>query len=294
MLFLLASDAILRPALLGGGIALLLGVVILVVFHFFSVKKDPLEEELNEIMPGVNCGGCGYSGCAAYAEALASGAETNTSRCTAGGKDTADAIAAAMGVAPQAYIPTVAHVFCQGDCHHTQRRYDYTGTPHCASAAGLFAGPNSCTYGCLGFGDCYDVCEFNAIYIEDGIAKVNHNNCTACGKCVEACPKHLIQMIPKHELATKCSCSNHWPPAVTRKACTIGCIACRRCIKTCPVDAIEMDDNRVVIDQYKCIHCGKCVGVCPTKAITRGLLDGPKKEAADTAEKPDEDMKEGA
>ena len=115
------------------------------------------------------------------------------------------------------YIPKVAHVYCQGTQDHTKKRYEYTGTLHCASAHGLYSGPNSCTYGCLGFGDCVNVCEFNALYIENGIAHVNHENCTACGKCVDACPKHLIHMIPKHEAATVCTCSNHWPGAVTRK-----------------------------------------------------------------------------
>ncbi len=186
MILLLETNTILLPALIAGGVAVILGVVITLVFKFFAVKKNPLEEALNEILPGVNCGGCGYSGCSGYASALASAKEKNTSRCTAGGKDTADAIAKALGAAPQEYIPTVAHVFCQGDCNHTTKRYNYTGTEHCASATGLFAGPNSCTYGCLGFGDCYNACEFGAIYIEDGIAKVDHTKCTACGACVAA------------------------------------------------------------------------------------------------------------
>ena len=268
-------NPILSAALIGGGIALLMGAIILVVFHFFSVEKDPLQEEIEGILPGANCGGCGYSGCSAYASALADKSEENTTLCTAGGQDAATAIAAALGVEAGTVVPMVANVFCQGTCEHTHERYEYTGTPHCASANGLFAGPNSCTFGCLGFGDCVNVCEFNAIYIEDGVAKVNPNRCTACGKCVKACPKELIRLIPKHELATNVTCSNHWPAKVVRSACKVGCIACSRCVRTCPVDAIKIEDNLAVIDQYACIHCGECVEVCPTKAIHRGLLDGP-------------------
>ena len=275
-LVILQTSNILLPALIGGGTALLLGIVIILVFRFFSVKEDPLVEELNEVLPGVNCGGCGYSGCLAYAVALASGEDGNTSKCTAGGVETAEAIAITMGTAPQAYIPQVAHVFCQGSGEYTTKRYEYTGTPNCASSTGLFGGPNSCTYGCLGFGDCYDVCEFDAIWIDDGLAHVNHENCTACGKCVIACPKDLISLIPKHELATVNSCLNHWPAAATRKNCKIGCISCRLCIKVCPVDAIHMDDNLAVIDQQICIHCGECVKVCPTNSISEGLLAGIK------------------
>ena len=265
----------LTPALIGGAIALVMGIVILIVFKVFAVKTDEKVEEINQILPGVNCGGCGYSGCMGYAEALGSGADTDSNKCTAGGAETAAALAAYLGVEGGQYIPKVAHVHCQGNQDHTQKRYEYTGTPHCASAHGLFSGPNSCTYGCLGFGDCVNVCEFDALYIEKGIARVNHNNCTACGKCVDACPKHLIHMIPKHEAATVNSCSNHWPGAVVRKNCSIGCIACTRCVRVCPVEAIHMEDNLAVIDQLICIHCGKCVEVCPSKSITQGLLYGP-------------------
>lgn len=279
-LVILQMSNILLPALIGGGTALLLGIVIILVFRFFSVKEDPLVNELTEVLPGVNCGGCGYSGCLAYASALASGEDSNTSKCTAGGLETAEAVAMTIGTAPQEYIPQVAHVFCQGSGEYTGKRYEYTGTPNCASSTGLFAGPNSCTYGCLGFGDCYDVCEFDAIWIDDGLAHVNHENCTACGKCVAACPKNLISLIPKHELATVNSCANHWPAAATRKNCKIGCISCRQCIKVCPVDAIHMDDNLAVINQEICIHCGECVKVCPTHSISQGLLVGKEAEKA--------------
>lgn len=269
------TNPILLPALIGAGIALLAGIVILLVFRFFSVEVNPLQKTLEDVLPGVNCGGCGYSGCAAYAAALADGSEPLTTLCTAGGQDTATAVAEVMGVEAGTVVPTVAHVYCQGTTGNTAERYVYTGPRNCAAAASLFSGPNSCTYGCLGFGDCVAVCEFNALYIEDGIAHVNHENCTACGKCVAACPKLLIEMIPKHELATTVTCKNCWPAKAARQACKVACIACGRCVKVCPVNAIVMENNLAIIDQELCIHCGECVKVCPTKAIREGLLKGP-------------------
>ena len=276
LLSVITQNPIVLPAFIGASIALFSGIVILLVFRFFRVEENPLQKTLEDVLPGVNCGGCGYSGCAAYAAALASGEEPLTTLCTAGGQDTATAVAEVMGVEAGTVVPLVANVFCQGTKENTTKRFDYTGTPHCASAAGLFAGPNSCTFGCLGFGDCVAVCKFNALYLENGIAHVNHNNCTACGKCVDACPKFLIHMIPKHELATNVTCSNHWPAKVVRKACKVGCIACGRCVRVCPVNAIKIEDNLAVIDQELCIHCGECVKVCPTNAIRQGLLDGPE------------------
>jgi electron transport complex protein RnfB len=272
---LAATNSILISSLIGAGIALALGAIILVVFKIFAVPVDERAKNLNELLPGVNCGGCGYSGCMGYAEALVEGTETETTLCTAGGAETADDVAEFLGVAPGIYIPTVAHVYCQGSDFHTETRYDYTGPDNCAAATGLFAGPNSCTYGCLSMGDCVDACKFNAIYIEEGVARVNHENCVACGKCVEACPKYLLHMIPKHEAATVVSCSNHWPGAKIRKECSIGCIGCTRCVKVCPVEAISMDDNLAIIDQNICIHCGDCVEICPTASITQGLIAAP-------------------
>ena len=283
---LLAANNILIPALIGAGIALVLGVVIIVVFKVFSVSTDERADNLSQLLPGINCGGCGYSGCMGYAEALVEGTETDTTLWTAGGADTAEDVANFFGVAPGVFIPTVAHVHCQGSDLYTETRYDYTGPENCAAATGLFAGPNSCTYGCLGMGDCVAVCDFDAIYIEEGVARVNHENCVACGKCVDACPKFLIHMIPKHELATVVSCSNHWPGAKIRKECSIGCIGCTRCVKVCPVDAIKMDDNLAVIDQNICIHCGDCVKVCPTASITQGLINAPGSHLDSSAAKP--------
>ncbi|NLB08391.1 MAG: RnfABCDGE type electron transport complex subunit B [Clostridiales bacterium] len=287
------TEGILAPTLIGAGIAFVLGAIILIVFKVFAVPVDERAANLAELLPGGNCGGCGFASCMAYAESLVEGEVTETNRCTAGGEETVAAIANFLGVEPGIFVPQVAHVYCQGSDKYTKTRFEYSGSTNCAAAAGLFSGPNSCTYGCLGMGDCMLVCDFNAIYIEEGVARINHENCVACGKCVDACPKHLIHLIPKHESATIVTCSNHWPAARIRKDCSIACISCGLCLKACPVNAITMEDNLAVIDQRLCIHCDECLAVCPTTAIRRGLLgakgshqDNPKSKTMVKKEAP--------
>jgi Na+-translocating ferredoxin:NAD+ oxidoreductase RNF subunit RnfB len=266
-------QSILVPTAIGGGIALILGIILVVAARIFALPADEKLEEIRAALPGVNCGACGYSGCDAYAMALRDG-EPNAAKCPVGGKETAMELAAILGLSPPSFIPQVAYVFCQGTTDHTSKRYDYQGITSCASAQGLFSGPNSCTFGCMGFGDCVAVCPYDAITISDGIAHINTDRCKACGLCVAACPKELIQIIPRHYNAYTVSCRNKWPGAQTRKNCKVGCIGCSRCYKVCPSGAITMDGPLAVIDQNLCTHCNKCLEVCPTHAIQRGLFLG--------------------
>ncbi|MGI6334794.1 MAG: RnfABCDGE type electron transport complex subunit B [Saccharofermentanales bacterium] len=261
---------IMIPVAIGGGIALVLGVVIMITAKFFAVPVDEKLEAIKALLPGANCGACGFSGCEAYADALAQG-EPNAGRCPVGGPDTAKELAELLGLATPDFIPNTAQVFCQGTTENTNKRYEYAGTPTCIAAAGLFTGPNSCAYGCLGFGDCIAVCQFGAIRIVDGIAVIDSGKCTACGMCVKTCPKELIRIIPKHSNAYTVRCRNKWPGIQTHKHCKVGCIGCQRCFKACEYGAITMDGPLAVIDPEKCTHCGKCLSVCPTKAIRNGL-----------------------
>lgn len=259
------------PILLGGGIALILGILIVIVARVFAIPVDNKLIEIRAALPGANCGACGYSGCDGYAEALREG-EPNVTKCPVGGPDVALNLSHILGAETPSFIPTVAHVFCQGIEKNTQKRYLYSGTAGCAAAQGLFSGPNSCTYGCLGFGDCAAACPYDAIYLREGIAHIDSSKCRTCGLCVETCPKSLIRIIPKHNSAFTVSCRNKWPGAQTRKNCKVGCIGCQRCYRVCPVKAISMEGPLAVIDQATCIHCGKCAEVCPTGSITRGLM----------------------
>lgn len=270
----LTLENIITPALIGSGIALGLGIIITIASKIFAVPVDEKLEAVTNILPGVNCGACGYSGCEAYAQAICSGETDDIAKCPVGGMDTVQELAEYLGRETPDFIPKVAHVFCHGTTEFTQKRYDYSGTISCAAAHGLFSGPNSCTYGCIGFGDCEAVCPYQAIYMAEGIAHVDSTRCTACGLCVEACPKNLIEIIPKHLDAYTVKCRNKWPGAQTRKNCKVGCIGCRRCYKVCEYDAIHMDGPLAVIDQEKCTHCGDCIKVCPTNAIWNGLMLG--------------------
>jgi len=257
---------VLIPGLVLAGIGLFFAVLIVVVSRFFAVEENKRAAEIREMLPGANCGACGYSGCDGYAAALADG-ELDITKCPVGGTGLIQDLSALLGIVPGIAEPTVAHVMCQGTVDHTKKRYEYSGTLSCTAAHGLFSGPNSCTYGCIGYGDCVHHCPYGAIDLIDGIAVINESKCKACGLCVETCPKNLIFMVPKRPGLTVVSCRNKWPGAQTRKNCTIGCIGCRKCYNVCEFSAITMDGPLAVIDQTKCTRCGKCEPVCPTHAI---------------------------
>lgn len=255
------------PAAILGGIALVLGVVIAVVSKAFAVKADQLQEDVLAALPQANCGACGFSGCEGYAGWLAAGGD-DLGKCPVGGSKLPLALGEILGKEASEIEPPVAHVMCKGTTEYTSNRFEYSGTQTCASANNLFSGPGSCTYGCLGLGDCAAVCAFGAIDIIDGAAIVNELKCKSCEKCVSACPKNLIFMIPKDNRTYKVQCRNHWPGKETRTHCKVGCIACQRCVKACIADAITMDNNVAVIDPDKCINCGECYRVCPTNSIS--------------------------
>lgn len=265
-LFAAAASDIVVPVLILTGIGLFFAAMIMIVSRFFSVEENQRQTEIRGYLPGANCGACGFSGCDGYAAALADG-DDNPSRCTVGGTALGTELAALLGLAPVSAEPVVAHVMCQGTTTHTSKRYEYSGTISCSAAHGLFSGPNSCTYGCIGFGDCVYHCPYGAIDLIDGIAVINENKCKACGMCVQTCPKNLIYIVPKRPGATMVSCRNKWPGAQTRKNCTTGCIGCRKCYNSCEFGAITMDGPLAVINQELCTRCGKCEEACPTHAI---------------------------
>ena len=270
---MIQASSILTPVLIASAIALLLGIVIVIVSRVFAVPVDTRLEDIKAILPGANCGACGFTGCEGYAQSMADG-DTNTGKCPVGGAEVASELSRYLGVATPSFIPKVAHVHCQGTVDHTKKRYEYRGTMSCNAAQNLFSGPNSCTYGCMGYGDCAVACPYDAIYMANGIAHVDSSKCTACGICVKTCPKYLIEIVPKHSNAYSVKCKNKWPGAQTRKNCTIGCIGCQKCFKTCQYGAITMDGPLAIIDHDKCTHCGECELVCPTGAIVNGLMLG--------------------
>jgi Na+-translocating ferredoxin:NAD+ oxidoreductase RNF subunit RnfB len=263
-----------------------LGVVSAVVLYFvaqkFRVFEDPRIDTVAEMLPGANCGGCGFAGCRALAEQLVAQDDISKLYCPAGGAGTMGSIAKELGKAAPEKEPEVAEVRC-GGCHAKRPRTNrYDGASSCAVVASLYGGETGCTFGCLGEGDCVRACTFGAIHMaENGLPKVDESKCTACGACVKACPKMLIELRkqgPKNRRVWV-SCRNRDKGAVAKKACEAACIACSKCLKVCEFGAVTVEDNLAYIDPFKCKLCRKCVAECPTGAIVAVHFPA-KKEAA--------------
>lgn len=243
----------------------LLGAVILVLAaHFMQVREDERVGQVQECLPGANCGACGYAGCADYAKAIVEGAPVN--KCVPGGAKAAAAVAAIMGVSAGDVVKRRAIVACQGNYDNTQDKYAYEGISSCKACAALYAGSSACEYGCLGYGDCVKACQFDAIHVENGLARVDQSKCTGCGACEQACPKKIIWIRPEGEKPVV-MCANHNRGALTRKECSAGCIGCMKCERNCPTGAIRVTNNVARVDYDKCTGCGKCEELCPVHAI---------------------------
>lgn len=259
-------SGILTAALAVGLVGILMGLFLGVAGIRFKVETDEKEEAVLAALPGNNCGGCGYAGCAGLAAAIAKG-EAPVNACPVGGEAVGKAVAAIMGVEALESERKVAFVHCQGDCEKTHRDYDYYGIEDCRMMSFVpGGGPKSCNCGCLGYGTCVKACAFDAIHVVNGIAVVDGEKCKACGKCVEACPKHLISLIP-YEAKQVVACSSTDKGPVTMKACLTGCIGCGICVKNCPQGAVRVENFHALIDHEKCIGCGICQEKCPKKAI---------------------------
>ena len=259
-------EGIITATVIVGVVGLVVGLFLGIAAISFKVEVDEREEAILEVLPGNNCGGCGYAGCSGLAAAIVKG-EAPVNACPVGGENVGNKVAGIMGVEAGSSNKQVAFVHCKGDCNKAKMDYEYYGVEDCAMVSFVpGGGPKSCNYGCLGFGNCVKACPFDAIHIVDGIAVVDKEACKACSKCVAACPKNLISLVPydaKHIVA--CSSKDKGPVAM--KACDVACIGCGLCKKNCPNEAIEVVDFHAVIDQEKCTKCGKCAEVCPKKCI---------------------------
>ena len=211
------------------GVGLVAAIALAVADRYLAVQEDPRIGMVTASLPGANCGGCGFPGCDGYARALVAGTAPNGA-CSAGGEAVAKAVAKILGVEAAATERRVALVKCCGTRSEAIRVGDYNGICDCSVAAATAGGDKGCTYGCLGYGACANVCPKGAISIHDGLAKVDKRLCIGCGKCVTACPKHIIELVPA-SATIHVLCANPDKGPMVRKVCGVGCMGCHLCEK---------------------------------------------------------------
>lgn len=262
-------NGIILAAVVVGGTGLMIAVLLCVASEKFKVPVDEKEIAVRECLPGNNCGGCGYAGCDGLAKAIVAG-EAPVGACPVGGAPVAEQIASIMGVEAGSSEKQVAFVKCAGTCDKAKNKYIYSGNEDCISAVSVpGGGPKACEYGCMGFGSCVKVCDFDAIHVKDGIAVVDPENCVACGKCIATCPRSLIELIPytTSKEGVKVHCSSRGFGKPVKEVCSVGCIGCKMCTRVCESGAITVDNNIAHIDYSKCTNCGACAEKCPSKII---------------------------
>jgi len=283
-------DVILYPVIMLGAVAGISAILLFLTAKKFHVEEDPRIDTVAGLLPGANCGGCGYPGCRGLAEAIVKAADKGDIgglSCPPGGSAAMKAIGDALGMAVAESDPMVAVLRCNGTHEKAPRTLKYDGAPKCVIAHTVFVGEKGCPNGCLGLGDCVTVCAFGAMYMDDktGLPVILADKCVACGACVKSCPRRIIEMRPKGRKDRRVwvDCVNTEKGAAAMKYCKAACIACGKCVKECPekVQAITLTNNLAYIDPKKCIACGKCIVVCPTKAIHATFEPPQPKPAAE-------------
>ena len=269
--------AVVALGVIGGGCAAIL-------YFFgqkFRVEEDPRIQEIQDILPAANCGGCGFPGCAGFAVACIKADSLDGLSCPPGGTDLMPKIGAILGLTAEATVKKIAVLRCNGSCENSPHTNQYDGAANCAIASALYGGETGCSYGCLGLGDCVLSCKFDALYIDPVtmLPVVDEEKCTGCDACVKKCPKNLFELRKQGPKSRRIyiSCANKDKGAVAKKACSVACIGCGKCVKECKFEAITVENNLAYIIDDKCRLCRKCAPVCPTNSITE-LNFPPKKE----------------
>lgn len=251
-----------------GGLALFFALVLTFASRRLAVKEDPLVARLEGVLPGTNCGACGFAGCRAAAEALA-GRRADAGACVAGGPELAAEIAAILGVSATAAARRVAVVHCQGGEGRARERFAWQGVPSCLAAGQTAGGFKQCAWGCLGQGDCVRACPFDALTMgADRLPVVSAAACVGCGRCVAACPRGIITLLPReHKVYLACVSRGRGRPV--RDACTVGCIGCGVCVKVSAPGALVMEENLPRPDYGAGDDLTRAAQRCPMKCFLR-------------------------
>ena len=271
----------------------LIGVVAATILYFvaakFKVFEDPRIDEVEEVLPGANCGGCGFPGCRGFAEACVKADELGSLFCPVGGNDCMGDVATTLGKVAVEKDPIIAVLRCSGSTAKRPKINNYDGAEGCTIVSNLYGGETGCQFGCLGLGECVELCNFDALHMdpETGLPVVDQDNCTACGACVEQCPRDLFELRPKGKKDRRIfvSCMNKEKGGAKKIGCEVACIGCQKCVKVCAFDAIVVENFNAYIDPDKCKLCRKCVVVCPTEAIHELNFPPRRVKPADAGEK---------
>jgi len=284
----------------------ILGFLAAAILYFiaskFKVYEDPKIDEVEDALPSTNCGGCGHPGCRAFAEACVKADDLSDLHCPVGGNETMQNVANILGMEVEERDPYIAVVRCSGSFEYREKINVYDGTPNCTVAHSLYAGDTGCQYGCLGFGECVDACDFEAMYMDEktGLPVVIQDKCTACNACVTACPRDILELRPKGRKDRRIyvSCINEDKGGAAKKACQVACTGCAKCESECKYDAITVENYLAYIDGEKCKNCRKCAPVCKSNSILEVNFppkklrpDRPEKQAREKRERPPRENK---
>jgi len=259
-----------------GAIGLFFAIILYLAARRFKVFEDACIDDIEDALPGANCGGCGFTGCRNFAEECVRSKQFEKLLCPVGGLETMVKVAAILGKETIPADPTIAVLRCNGTCLHRPKTSIFDGAISCAVASATYSGDTDCSFGCLGLTDCVNACKFDALVMnpETGLPEVVEDKCTSCGACVKACPKNLFEIHKKgHESGRiYVACMNKDKGAVAKKACEAACIGCGKCEKVCESNAITITNNLAYIDANACNLCRKCVEICPSGAIMEVVM----------------------